>query len=167
MSLLWSVFFVMIAAIVQSVLPVVGEFHFLRLPLVSVVVVYSMLMLSFRRAVFLSLFAGFIKDSLDIGPLGGWMFSFLILTLLFNRYREKVFGGSIIAQALFGCLGCGISAFLFGIICLIMRSTYLSFARIAEESLISAAFGLVLVPLCSILFFEPLARHRNIKRGRL
>ena len=107
MSLFWSILFVLIASLVQSVLPAVGRLSFIHLPLVSVVVVYSMLMLSFRRAVFLSLFAGFVTDSLDIGPVGGWMCAFLVVTLIFNRYRAQVFAGEVTTQALFGSLGCG------------------------------------------------------------
>lgn len=164
MSLLWSILFVLILAVVQCVLPAFGLLSFVHLPLVSVVVVYSMLMLSFRRAVFLSLFAGFVKDSLDIGPVGGWMCAFLVVTLIFNRYREQVFAGEPTTQALFGCLGCGAASLAYGLICMMARAPYFPWSRLVVETLSAGGFGLLLVPLFATFVFEPMGRKRRLRR---
>lgn len=164
MSLLWFILFVLMAAVVQSVLPAVGSLSFIHVPLVSVVVVYGMLGLAFRRAVFLSLFAGFVKDSLDIGPLGGWMCAFLVMTLIFNRYREQVFAGEVAAQALFGCIGCGAASLIYAVVCLLARAPYFPVSRGVMEALQAAGFGMILVPVCAVFVFEPMARQRRLKR---
>lgn len=164
MSLLWSILFVFVSALLQGVLPAFGRFSFVHLPLISVVVVYSMLMLSFRRAVFLSLLAGFVKDSLDIGPVGGWICAFLVITLIFNRYRSKVFAGEIATQVLFGFVGCGAASLVYGLVCFLARAPYFPVMRILTEPLQAGAFGLLLVPLCATFVFEPMARTRRLKR---
>ncbi|MFC1467560.1 hypothetical protein ACFLQY_02555 [Verrucomicrobiota bacterium] len=164
MSFLWSILLVLISAVLQCVLPAVGRLSFTHLPLVSVVVVYGMLALDFRCAVFLALFAGFVKDSLDIGPVGGWMFAFLVITLIFNRYREQVFAGEVATQALFGCVGCGSASLIYGLVGLLARAPYFPLLRVATASLLAGAFGLVLVPLCAVFVFEPMARKRRLKR---
>lgn len=164
MSLARAILFVLIAAVIQCVLPAVGRLSVIRLPLVSVAVVYGTLALEFRPAVLLSLFAGLVKDSLDIGPLGCWMFSFLLVTLVFNRYREQVFVGEVPTQALFGCLGCGLASLIFGLIAFMAHAPYFPFMRAITESLSAGAFGLILVPLFSVFIFEPMARNRRMKR---
>jgi len=163
-SFLGFILFVLIGAAVQSVLPAVGWLGGIHVPLVSVVMVYGMLELPFRRAVALALVAGFIKDSLDIGPLGGWMCAFLVMTFLFNRYRELVFAGEVTTQALFGCLGCGSAFLMYGLVCLLGRAPFFPLSRVVLETLQAAGFGLFLVPLCSVFIFAPLARKRRLKR---
>jgi rod shape-determining protein MreD len=164
MSALWSILFVLIAALIQTILPTVGPFSFLSLPLVSVVVVYGVLSFKFTHALQLSLLAGLVKDSLDIGPLGGWMFAFLAVTLFFNRYREQVFAGEIAAQALFGCMGCALASLIYGTVCLMSQAPEFPLSRLVSAPIAAGLSGLILVPLCSIIIFEPLALRQRMKR---
>ncbi|MBW7907544.1 MAG: rod shape-determining protein MreD [Kiritimatiellae bacterium] len=106
------IFALLIASVLQAMLPTTAWSGWAPAPLMSGLVLYYSLM--HRRALVLeaALLAGLVEDSLSLMPLGTTSFGFAVAGLIIERYRDDVMEHQWTTHVAFGAmLNAGVTLF--------------------------------------------------------
>jgi len=162
---LWvSMFF---CAMIQAILPAWSELGQAKPPLLLGAVLYYALSRDDLQVVESAVLAGLLQDSLGPIPHGFSVLAFVIVALLVNRYRERVFGDHWFTHVM---IGIGSSALVCFILYLLLVGgglrTGVGFAFVLSKALGMSLLGMVIIPLVYKII-ESLDFHLgNVSRRR-
>jgi len=103
--------FVLLSAVLQSVVPAIPAMGGVRLPLFCAIAVYYGLTHSRGYALAAAIAGGCLQDAMGLVPLGYSACWFCGFALVANWSRDKVFSESVITTAIFGASCAALSTF--------------------------------------------------------
>ncbi len=137
----------MLASVIQAVLPAWSYMGQAKAPLLLGVVLYFTLQRSLGGALTLAILGGILHDSLCMVPIGFTSFAFVVAVLVINPQKDKIFGEGLVTQFFLG----GVSALGISLLLYFMLVTSgqlrISFGSALIKSIGSGILGIIAVPI--------------------
>ncbi len=141
---------VMVAALLQSMLPGWGAMGQARFPLLMGVVLYASLTMDRRGMLAVAFAAGLIQDALSLLPLGFSSFGYCFGSLLILHWRDQLFGQQAVTHILLGGAFAALTTLLLYILLMSNGTVYIHFGSLVLRLFGSFIMGMFAGP---IIFF--------------
>lgn len=148
MSVVVTIFALIIGSALQGLLPGWGGMGYAKPPILLGVVIYYALTRPRSAALTVALLTGFYLDALGPSPLGCSALPYFLIALLINSYRDEVFILHPITHALFGAAAAmGADLITAALLALLVPGSNMAVSTAMARSLGSAMLGAVTVPV--------------------